>query len=101
MKDRLNRMLAIGGFCITLAATCGIAGAQVDPNRRQDREDYRIRRAGYTDTQSEIRRLRRRILECKQVYDHEIRSGHTAAALRAHNRASAARERIRELRNEQ
>jgi hypothetical protein len=99
MKVQLGKMLALGGVCAIMAVVGGSAEAQRD-YRRPDRPGIRANSAGYRRSTRWIDpvRARREIAILKRTYDHEIRSGHPAAAMRAHMRASAIRRQLREQR---
>jgi L-serine deaminase len=86
MKVLLTRALALSGLCAVFACTVGAAVAQDYRYHRENR-----RSGGFQNARRELQVLH-------QVYDHEIRSGHPAAAMRAHNRANAIRARLREQR---
>jgi L-serine deaminase len=105
----MGNLLAVAGFCALFGAAGAGANAQRSDDHKMDRmgdhgmsDHDRMGGGGFRSHLSEAstRRLRREILSLKAVYDHEIRSGHTAAALRAHRRANAIREQLHERRHD-
>ena len=114
MKVSIGKLLAAAGLCALFGATGAGANAQRNDDERMHRNDDhrmgdhrmgdhgRMGGGGFKSHLSEAstRRLRREILSLKAVYDHEIKSGHTAAALRAHRRANAIREQLHERRHD-
>ena len=118
MKVQLCRLLAIGGLGAIMAGVGGGALAQrpdgdfrhrddtmIGDNHRMDHGDHmgrmdRMDHGGRMDRMDrggfDVRSARRQIAILKMTYDHEIRSGHPAAAMRAHLRARAIRARLRE-----
>jgi hypothetical protein len=87
MKVLLTRALALSGLCAIFACAAGAAVAQDYHNHRENG-----RSGSFQDARAELQVLHR-------VYDHEIQSGHPAAAMRAHMRANAIRERLRHQRH--
>jgi hypothetical protein len=102
MKTLMGKILAVGGACALFGTASIGAFAQDYGYHRWHRDGIRVERTGFrTDGDwSSIRRMRRELSVLHSVYDHEIRSGHPAAAMRAHMRAERIRERIHEMRGD-
>jgi len=109
MKVLIAKLAALGGACALLATASAGAFAQDYDHHDYDhhdrwshRDDIRVERAGWRShgDMSSVRRMRHELQVLHAVYDHEIRSGHPAAAMRAHMRANAIRERLRDMRGD-
>jgi len=85
----LTKIMALGGLCALLGSACTAAVAQ---DWRPDRMDRG------TDRITSVQAARHELQVLHRVYDHEIRSGHPEAAMRAHMRAERIRARLREHR---
>src|SRR5690348_11882811 len=114
----MGNLLAVVGLC----ALFGAAGAGANAQRHDDHgtndsrmhgDDHGMRDSRmHGDDRGEgggfrsrlsttsTRKLRRELMVLKRVYDHEIKSGHTAGAMRAHMRANAIRAQLHERRTE-
>ena len=102
MRTLMGKILAVGGACALLGTASIGAFAQRYDDYRWHRDDIRVERTGYRSHSdwSSVRRLRNELQVLHRVYDHEIKSGHPAAAMRAHMRAERIRARLREMRGE-
>lgn len=94
MKVLLARALALSGLCAVFAGGARVAVAQDSRDHQDYRNHSEDRRSGG------VQNARQELQVLHRVYDHEIRSGHPAAAMRAHIRANEIRARLHERRRE-
>ncbi|HLJ54196.1 MAG TPA: hypothetical protein VKT77_04100 [Chthonomonadaceae bacterium] len=99
MKVNFTRMMALGGALALMLTVGAGAFAQDSDMHRRDRDFIRVHSAGYRDRDDmsgwNVARARREIMVLKRTYDHEIRSGHPAMAMKAHLKAKRIREWLR------
>ncbi len=94
-----TKALALGSLCALLlsaghgAAAQGYDHSRYGHNTRHYGAD--AQRFGRTGVHPGAGRARRRLQVLHAVYNHEIKSGHPAAAMQAHLHAKAIRSRIR------